>query len=162
MRTIDRIVDRADEVIIPTLRRWAIPVLRVGLAVVFIWFGALKIFGVSPVSDLVGSTVYWVDPGWFVPLLGFVEVAVGLGLVFRFALRSVLAILAAQLIGTLAVFVFLPDVAFQNGNPLLLTTEGEFVVKNAVLLGAAMVVGTQVREPTEEIPPKEPAQPSAR
>lgn len=161
MRTTNQVIDRADEVIIPALRRWAIPVLRIGLAVVFIWFGALKVFGVSPVSDLVASTVYWVDPDWFVPLLGFVEVAVGLGLVLRFALRSVLAVLAAQLVGTLAVFVFLPEVAFQDGNPLLLTTEGEFVVKNAVLLGAAMVVGTQVRERTEEIPAKGPAQPSA-
>lgn len=151
-----QLVERADEIIIPALRRWAIPVLRVGLALVFIWFGALKIFGVSPVSDLVASTVYWVDPDWFVPLLGAVEVAVGLGLVFRLALRTVLAALVAQMVGTLLVFVFLPEVAFQNSNPLLLTTEGEFVVKNAVLLGAAMVVGTQVREPTEEIPAKEP------
>jgi uncharacterized membrane protein YkgB len=122
-------------------------------------------FGVSPVSDLVGSTVYWVDPDWFVPLLGVIEVAVGVGLLFRLAPRTVLAALVAQMIGTLLVFVFLPDVAFQEGNPLLLTTEGEFVVKNAVLLGAAMVVGTRIREPTEEIPAKDTvgkAHPSVR
>lgn len=155
MHLMARLVDRADEIIIPALRRWAIPALRIGLAVVFVWFGALKIFGVSPVSDLVASTVYWFDPGWFVPVLGVVEVAVGLGLAFRFGLRSVLAVLLAQLAGTLLVFVFQPEVAYQEGNPLLLTTEGEFVVKNAVLLGAAMVVGTQVRERSEEILSKE-------
>lgn len=155
MRFMARLVDRADEIIIPALRRWAIPALRIGLAVVFVWFGALKVFGVSPVSDLVASTVYWVDPGWFVPLLGVVEVVVGLGLAFRFGLRWVLAVLLAQLAGTVLVFVFQPEVAFQEGNPLLLTTEGEFVVKNAVLIGAAMVVGTQVRERSEEILSKE-------
>jgi uncharacterized membrane protein YkgB len=42
------------------------------------------------------------------------------------------------------VFLVLPEVAFQDGNPLMLTVEGEFVVKNLVLLSAAMVVGAEV------------------
>ena len=45
----------------------------------------------------------------------------------------------------------MPDVTFQNGNLFLLTTEGEFIVKNSVLLGAAMVIGSQVEEEAEEI-----------
>jgi putative oxidoreductase len=39
----------------------------------------------------------------------------------------------------------LPDVTFRDGNPFLLTVEGEFVVKNLVLIAAALVVGTTVR-----------------
>jgi hypothetical protein len=39
----------------------------------------------------------------------------------------------------------LPEVSFDGGNPLLLTVEGEFVVKNLVLLSAGMVVGATVR-----------------
>ena len=50
-------------------RRWGIPALRISLAIVFIWFGALKIFGVTPVTDLVAETVYWFDPDWVVPVL---------------------------------------------------------------------------------------------
>jgi hypothetical protein len=38
-----------------------------------------------------------------------------------------------------------PGIAFQDGNPLLLTVEGEFVIKNLVLITAAMVVGSTVR-----------------
>ena len=139
------IIQRADRVLLPFLHRWGVPALRVSLAVVFIWFGALKVFGVSPVVDLVASTVYWVDPDWFVPALGGVELLVGVGLIANLGLRLVLAILTMQLIGTFLVFLLHPEVAFQDGNPLKLTVEGEFVVKNLVLLAAAMVVGSRLR-----------------
>jgi hypothetical protein len=114
---------------------------------VFIWFGALKIFGVTPVTDLVASTVYWVDPDWFVPVLGVAEVVVGLGLLFRVMLRTVLALFALQMLGTFLVLVVLPDVSFQDGNVFKLTVEGEFVVKNLVLLSAGLVVGATVGQP---------------
>lgn len=136
----------------PFVRRWGIPVLRWALAVTFVWFGALKVFDVSPVSDLVAATVYFIDPAWFVSALGMVEILVGLGLLLRVWLRLVLAVMSLQLVGTFLVFFLLPDVAFQGGNPLLLTTEGEFVVKNTVLLGAAMVVGARLDVSREEIP----------
>ncbi|MEX2652694.1 MAG: DUF417 family protein [Acidimicrobiia bacterium] len=138
------VIARVDEVVIPFLRRWGIPTLRISLAVVFIWFGALKVFGVSPVVDLVASTVYWVDPDWFVPALGVVEVLVGVGLAARLGLRLVLLVLALQMLGTFLVFALLPDVTFQDGNPPQLTIEGEFVLKNLVLLASAMVVGASI------------------
>jgi uncharacterized membrane protein YkgB len=146
-------IRQADRLLVPFTRKWGIPVLRVGLAVTFVWFGALKVFDVSPVSEMVASTVYFLDPDWFVPTLGWVEVLLGLGLLLRIWLRLVLAVLFAQMIGTFLVFFVLPEVAFQDGNPLLLTTEGEFVVKNMVIIGAAMVVGSRVDEPREVIPP---------
>jgi uncharacterized membrane protein YkgB len=146
-----------DEVVIPFLRRWGITTLRISLAVVFIWFGALKVFGVSPVVDLVASTVYWVDPDWFVPALGVVEVLVGMGLAARFGLRLVLLVLALQMLGTFLVFVLLPELTFQDGNPLKLTIEGEFVLKNLVLLASAMVVGASIDSPEVLVVDQEPA-----
>jgi putative oxidoreductase len=74
-----------------------------------------------------------------------VEVIIGLGLLFGIGLRLILLVFAGQMIGTALVFVVLPEVAFQRGNPLLLTVEGEFVVKNIVLIAAGMVVGATVR-----------------
>lgn len=138
-------IDRIDGVITAFLQRWSITLLRVSVAIVFIWFGALKVFDVTPVADLVADTVYWVDPDWFVPLLGVFEVAVGVGLLMRRALRAILGLFALQMVGTFLVMVVQPDVAFRDGNPLLLTVEGEFVVKNLVLLSAGMVVGATVR-----------------
>jgi len=139
------LVDALDARIVPFLRRWSIPILRVSLGVVFLWFGALKIFDITPVADLVADTVYWVDPDWLVPALGVAEVIVGIGLLTKVALRAVLALFALQMAGTFLVLVILPEVAFQDGNIFKLTVEGEFVVKNLVLLSAGMVVGTQVR-----------------
>ncbi|NNF69545.1 MAG: hypothetical protein HKN01_07210, partial [Acidimicrobiia bacterium] len=45
----------------------------------------------------------------------------------------------------------LPEVSFQDGNLFKLTVEGEFVVKNLVLLSAGLVVGATVRARTESI-----------
>ena len=137
-------IERVDRAVTTFLRRWSIPALRVSLGIVFVWFGAMKVFDVTPVADLVASTVYWFDPNWVVPVLGVLEVIVGVGLLFRIALRLVLGLFAVQMVGTFLVLALLPEVSFDGGNPLLLTVEGEFVVKNLVLLSAGMVVGATV------------------
>lgn len=145
--------ERLDQRIVSVLRRVSLPLLRASLGVVFVWFGALKVAGMTPVADLVAETVYWFDPAWFVPLLGLVEVAVGAGLLVGRGLRVVLLLFAAQMLGTFLVLVVQPEVAFQGGNPLALTTEGEFVVKNLVLLSAGLVVGSRLPSPRPWAPP---------
>jgi putative oxidoreductase len=79
-----------------------------------------------------------------VPALGVFEILVGLMLVLNRLLRVALFLFASQILGTFIVFIVLPDVAFRDGNPLLLTVEGEFVIKNLVLLTAGMVVGSRL------------------
>jgi uncharacterized membrane protein YphA (DoxX/SURF4 family) len=145
LRSAWSFVDRVDLVVIPFLARWAVPILRVSLGAVFIWFGMLKILDVSPVADLVANTVYWFDPETFVTVLGVFEVAVGTLLLLGRALRLTLLLFLLQMVGTFLTFVILPGVTFREGNPFLLTVEGEFVVKNLVLISAALVVGTTVR-----------------
>lgn len=120
-------------------------ILRISLSAVFIWFGALKVAGASPVEDLVIDTVPGAEAWWFIPLLGGLEVVLGFALLFgEFPL--VTAALVLHLVGTFGVMVTQPDLVFQNGNPLLLTTEGEFVVKNLVLLGGALTVAGMGRQ----------------
>ena len=147
-------VDRVDRVVIPFLRRSAVPVLRVSLGLVFIWFGALKVLDVSPVAEFVARTVYWVDPDVLVPALGVFEMTIGTLLLLGRALRLTLLLLVIQLVGTFVTFLVLPGVTFREGNPLLLTVEGEFVVKNVVLIAAALVVGTTVKRRSND--PAEP------
>jgi len=72
------------------MRRVGVPALRISVGVVFIWFGGLKVLDVSPVSDLVANTVYWLDASWVVTALGVMEVLVGLCLVTRRFLRLAL------------------------------------------------------------------------
>lgn len=125
--------------------RYGVPLLRYSLGVNFIWFGALKVTNSSPVGELVAQTVYWVPPRFFVPFLGLWEIAVGLGLVSGRAQRTTLLFFLMQMLGTFLVFVEKPDVAFQSRNPLLLTTEGEFVAKNLILISAGIVIASTIR-----------------
>ncbi len=145
-------LDHLDRQIVHWMARSGITALRLTLALVFIWFGALKVIGASPVADLVSSTLPFLPAHVSVPLLGAVEVLIGLGLATRLALRLVLLFFALQMAGTFLVFVLLPAQSFQAGNPLLLTTTGEFVLKNLILLTAGLVVGSTVRRPSERIP----------
>lgn len=127
------------------LTRYSVPLLRVALGGVFVWFGALKVAGVSPVGDLVAGTVPFLDAGVVVPVLGAFEVVLGLVLMSGRLVGWACAAMVAHLAGTFLVYVAQPGVAFQNGNPLLMTTEGEFVAKNVVLIAAGLVVAAWSR-----------------
>ena len=141
----DQILDRArdlDARVSGTLRHVTLPALRVLLGVLFVWFGALKVVGRSPVEELVAGTLPFADQDLVVTSLGGVEVLLGVGLVAGFAVRLVLPVLAAHLSGTFLTFVMLPDLMFRDGNVLLLTESGEFVAKNLVLIAATLVLLT--------------------
>jgi uncharacterized membrane protein YkgB len=141
---------RIDRKVIGFMSSYAILLLRLSLGIVFIWFGLLKVIGVSPVFDLASHIVYWLPSELFVPLLGIWEMAIGVGLLSGKALRVILSLLFLQLAGTFLVLIILPETAFQGGNPLFLTTEGEFVIKNLVLIAAGLAVGGTVRYTSKE------------
>jgi uncharacterized membrane protein YphA (DoxX/SURF4 family) len=119
--------------------------MRVGLGVVFFWFGALKLFpGLSPAEDLVRNTTYFVDPDIFLPVLAIWEMAIGLGLIFGKFMRITLLLLFLQMPGTALPLVILPDAVWTEF-PQALTLEGQYIVKNLVLIGAGLVLGGTVR-----------------
>lgn len=130
--------------VVAGLNRASLPLLQYSIALVFIWFGALKITRASPVGELVAATIPFLDPHWFVPALGLLEVLLGLGLLVRWPLRLVLLTLVAHLTGTFLVLLARPDLAFQHGDPLMLTTIGEFVVKNVVLIAGGLVLAARL------------------
>jgi len=119
--------------------------LRISLRIVFVWFGMLKVVGASAVGGLVDGTVPFLDSSWFVPMLGALEVLMGLAFATGRFLRVVLPVFAAHLAGTFLVLILLPGVAFEQDNPLMLSVVGEFVVKNLVLLSAGVVVASGVK-----------------
>ena len=134
---------RAERALIGFAGRIGVPALRLTLAITFLWFGALKITNDTPVADFVAGTVSWIpgiDGAWFVPFLGVVEVLLGAALLANRGMRLVLPLLFAHLTSTFLAVVTQPEVTFQGGNPLMLTTEGEFVVKNIILLSAVLVL----------------------
>jgi putative oxidoreductase len=131
------------------LLRRAVPLLlRGSLGLTFAWFGALKLAGQPTLpASLIAAITPFADPGLSVPLVGALEVVLGVGLLVGRFLPVVLAGVALQLSGTFLVLVLRPDVAFVGGNPLLLSVEGEYVVKNLVLLAATAALALHTLGP---------------
>lgn len=152
MPTTKQPLESADHAAAATMARIAMPLLRVSLGITYLWFGALKVAGVSPIEDFVGDTVPVLPRKPFVRGLGVCEMLIGIALLLRVALRPTLLLYFAQLGGTFLPFVVQPRRMFRNNNPLLLTTEGEFVLKNLVLLSAGLAVGSSVRRGDEKLP----------
>jgi uncharacterized membrane protein YkgB len=137
-------VDPVDLAVARFMERVGVRVLRISLAVVFVWFGALKVVGMSPAEDLVRATVYWIPGDVFVPVLGVWEVLIGLFLLYRPTIRLALALLFLQMPGTILPLVLLPEVTFTS-IPFGLTLEGQYIIKNLTLIAAALVVGGTAR-----------------
>ena len=124
--------------------------LRLALGVVFLWFGALKLFpGLSPAASLAGRTIEMITFGVIpaataIPLLGVWESLIGLGLLSALWMRATLFILFVQMLGTLLPLVLFPAETWQVF-PISPTLEGQYIIKNAVLISGAVVLGATVR-----------------
>ncbi|MGH2806244.1 MAG: hypothetical protein ACRDKT_03115 [Actinomycetota bacterium] len=119
------------------LRNAVPPLLRASLGITFVWFGGLKL-ACEPTlpASLIAAITPFIDPDVSVPVVGAFEVALGAGLLIGRRMPIFLGAAALHLSGTFLVLLLRPDVAFVDGNPLRLSVEGEYVVKNLVLLAA--------------------------
>jgi uncharacterized membrane protein YkgB len=128
------------------IERHAEGCLRVALGVVFLLFGALKLLpDASPAIGLVAKTVgAFVDPTWFVPVLALWECAIGAGLLTRRLPRLTLLLLFAHMPGTFLPMLTCPEevwVVF----PYAWTLEGQYIVKNLVLVAGALILVGRLR-----------------
>ena len=124
--------------------RLGLPIMRVALGVVFVWFGGLKLLGISPAAEIVRETVLFLPPGLFLPVLGAWEVLIGVCLLYRPLIRLGILLLFLQIPGTFLPVVLSPELVFTTV-PYGLTVEGQYIVKNLVIIGAALAVGGTVR-----------------
>lgn len=149
-------VDRLDQHLVRFMAAHGVHLLRWAIAVVYLWFGGLKLVNASPASDLVVRTVFWLPPQGALWFIGGWEVVIGFGLLFThpLVLRVTLFLLWLQLAGTFQVFVLLPQVVFQGGNPFLPTLEGQYAIKNVVLITGGLVIGSTVRRAGRETEPR--------
>jgi uncharacterized membrane protein YkgB len=145
IRHLKQRFDALDVAITRWMAQHGVTLLRVALGLVFIWFGALKLVpGLSPAEDLVRATVPFLPGGVFLPILAVWEIAIGLGFVTGRGLRLAILLLFLQMPGTLAPVILLPERVFTMV-PWGLTLEGQYIVKNLVLIAAALVIGATVR-----------------
>jgi uncharacterized membrane protein YkgB len=124
--------------------------LRMALGIVFLWFGALKLFpGASPAEQLAGRTIEALTMGLVpasvaLPILAVWEVAIGVGLLVGRWMRVTLGLLFVQMLGTITPLFLFPAETWVTF-PLVPTLEGQYIIKNVVLVAAAIVLGATVR-----------------
>lgn len=144
---------KLDERISLNMKKWGVTALRISFAIIFIWFGILKPFGWSPAEQLLKATVAWLpfwEPDFWLVLIGWWEVVIGITFLFKQTTRVAIPLLLLQMVGTFMPLVFLPEITFQNGNLLLPTMEGQYIMKNLMIISAAAVVWGTMYLPKQE------------
>lgn len=127
-----------------------ITLLRISVGIVFFWFGILKFFpGLSPAQDLAARTIEMltfgiVPPDISLPVLAAWEVLIGLGLITGKFMRVTLLLLFVQMLGTITPLFLFPSETF-TAFPIAPTLEGQYIIKNMVLVSAGIVIGATVR-----------------
>jgi uncharacterized membrane protein YphA (DoxX/SURF4 family) len=156
--------DNLDRTITMALAAAAVPLLRIALGIMFLWFGALKLVpGLSPAQDLATRTIEALTFGLVpatvsLPALAVWEVLIGLGLLSGRFLRATLLLLAVQMLGTMTPLLLYPTETF-TVVPIAPTLEGQYIIKNLILVAAAMVIGGTVRGGQLRAEPAAEAQP---
>lgn len=143
-------LDTTDRRIAESMNKIGLPALRISLGIIFMWFGVLKTIGLSPAEGLVLATVNWMPifsaETWLV-IIGWWEVIIGICFLFKPTLRIAIGLLAMQMAGTLLPLFILTEVTFQAGAiPYAPTMEGQYIIKNLLIISAAIVIGGTVRK----------------
>jgi uncharacterized membrane protein YphA (DoxX/SURF4 family) len=142
--------DRIDRRITEWMAEHGLTLLRLALGVVFFWFGVLKFFpGASPAEALAGKTIETLTFGAIpestaLMILAVWESAIGIGLFIGRWMRAVLLLLFVQMLGTITPLFLFPAETWTIF-PIAPTLEGQYIIKNVVIVSAAIVLGATVR-----------------
>ena len=139
-------IESLDIKIIKFFRRISEPVARYGLFVIFFWFGLLKVIGLSPASGLVEGlfeqTIPWMQFSTFMILFGLFECLIGILFLIRGFERLVIPLLFLHMITTFMPLFILPAVTWSG--PLVPTLEGQYIIKNLVVIAAAIGIAARL------------------
>lgn len=123
----------------------SVAVLRVAVGAVFLGFGVLKYFpGVSPAEGLTKATTYLltfglIPGGVSIVAIATLECFIGACLMTARFMRLAIWLLAIEFVGILSPLMLLPGRLF-SGPHNAPTLEGQYVLKDMILVGAGMVI----------------------
>lgn len=142
-----RLIAKFDRVVINDLRKLEVPLARTAIFIVYFWFGALKVIGASPAGPLVHELFKKTMPlpipfPTFYVCFALFEMAIGVIFLIRGWERLAILLLTAHLITTAMPLVFLPDITWQGF--LAPTLEGQYIIKNILIVAAAVVIGSKM------------------
>jgi uncharacterized membrane protein YkgB len=137
--------DNLDKEITTWMARNGINILRISIGIIYVWFGALKLIpGASPAEPLIRETLYFLPLNYFIPFLALWEIVIGLGFLSGKFMRLTILLMMLQMVGAVSPIILNPDAVFVQF-PFILTLEGQYIIKNLILIAAAIVVGATVR-----------------
>jgi uncharacterized membrane protein YkgB len=140
---------RADRQFTTWVAEHGVTVLRISVGIVFFWFGVLKFFPtLSPAEDLAARTIAAlsfgiVKPAVSVPVLAAWECLIGLSLITGQFVRVALLTMFGHMLGTITPLILFPHETWTRV-PYAATLEGQYILKNMVLVSAALVVYASV------------------
>lgn len=150
MQILNKTYRQLDVQLTNWMAQYGISALRISLGIVFFWFGSLKFIpGLSPAQDLATRTMEVLSFGLIKPYISIVllaiwECLIGIGLLFGIFIRATLLLLFVQMLGTIMPIIFFPQEVFSQ-LPYAPTLEGQYIIKNLVLISAGLVIGATVR-----------------
>ena len=137
-------LEKFDQRIAKHMKIYGILAVRISFAIIFFWFGILKPLGLSSAIPIVEATVSWlpfIEPEVWVNIIGWWEVTIGISFLFKKTTRIAIGLLFSQMFGTFMPLIFLPEVVYQNNNVFIPTLEGQYIIKNLMIISAALVLG---------------------
>jgi uncharacterized membrane protein YkgB len=135
----------ADKKVTRFLARHSLTLLRISIGLIFVWFGALKLFpGMSPAEPLIRAAITFLPMDLFLPFLAVLEMTIGLGFITGKFMRLTVILLLGQMAGAMSPIILAPDRIWATF-PFVFTLEGQYVVKDIILISAGLVIGATVR-----------------
>jgi uncharacterized membrane protein YkgB len=135
-----------DAKLISFFRRIAGPIARIGLFVIYFWFGALKVFGVSPADQLVQNlferTIPFIPFATFLVAFGLFEMLIGILFLIKGAERVVIPLLFIHMVLTFLPLFALPQETWST--LFVPTLEGQYIIKNLALIAAAIGIAAEL------------------
>jgi uncharacterized membrane protein YkgB len=120
---------------------------RVAMAIVYFWFGILKLVGLSPANPMVQSlqakTLPFLSFDQFIILFALFEMLIGILFLVPKATRVVMVLFLGHMVTTTMPLVLLPQMTWQKA--FVPTMEGQYIIKNVVLIALAASVAMSFR-----------------
>jgi uncharacterized membrane protein YphA (DoxX/SURF4 family) len=141
---------RFEKLLSQWMASYSIVITRTALGIIFIWFGILKFFPeLSPAEDLASRTVEKLTFGFIsdqtaLLILATWECLIGIGCITGKFMRTTLILLFLQMFGTIMPLFIFPDITFISA-PFIPTLEGQYIIKNVLILSSAIVLMATVR-----------------
>lgn len=115
---------------------------RLALFIVYFWFGALKLFDLSPANPMVADLLHATMPFWsfgnFIIWFALFEMLIGLLFLIPRCEKAAFALFVIHMATTVMPLFFIPAMTWQGF--LTPTLEGQYIIKNIVLVALALFV----------------------